>query len=752
MTVPAFPVPALLLALLTLPLSAFSAPPPVQNAQWTPVRDEVYLQESGRQVPSDRPVFAVGVLGGQVYAGFGNGVMRLNGDTLEAVEDGPHEYVLRMRTVDDALWVMTKTALHRFSQGVWTQAGEGPFADACGFNGEVIAARENGLHRYRGGKMEPWSVEDPAIGPISALACHADTVYCMGFDRVFLFDGLRFVSQRQDITEFGSLPSKDLRDMISMGDRLVVGSHIGLGMIRGTAATSILPFDGLPCNEITCLAKGFDHDFWAGTTKGAIRCANGEFQYFTVSRWLPDERVNAIACKDRAVYIATDKGIGIIEYEPYTLLKKADYYERHLEEWGQKRGPFVHILMKTPKTPSWVRQVSDNDVGWSTHYWAAQAFKYAVTGDPKARQNAVDGFNAMKWSEEITGIPGFPARSIWAVGETGYKVQTGSGHLPAEWNPTADGRWEWKGDTSSDEIDAQYYYAWIYYALVADPKGKAQAADHVSRVMDHIMDHGRTLCDVDGKPTAWGRWDPEYFAGKGDYARGLNGMEILNYLRVTHAITGNQKYLDAYNKLLGEGYADQIIVQKSVSPLHLFHSDDRLAFYCYYTLLPLEQDIYWRGIYRRSLERSWEIERIEQVPWFNFIYGALTGNECETGPAADHLRAWPLDLQSYPYDHSARLDIQPPKGYLPYAKVEKALSPRETNPRRWSENQGALKGNPRRVVDDPSGWLDAYWMGRYYGMILAPDTTDPALTSVPRRGLQLGAVPYDGPPMPNVLD
>jgi hypothetical protein len=658
-----------------------------------------------------------------------------------------------MRTVGNALWVMTKSGLHRFSEGTWTVAAEGEFADVCGFNGEVIAAKDNRLYRWLDDKMEPWSVEDPAVGPIHALACHTDTIYCLGFDRVFLFDGLRFVSQRQEVTEFGSLPSKDLRDMISLGDRLIVGTHIGLGVIRGTAATSILGFDGLPYNEITCLAKGFDHDYWAGTTKGAMRCVNGEFQYFDSVRWIPDEHVNALACAGRAVYLATDKGIGIIEYEPYTLLKKADYYERHLEEWGQKRMAFVHILMKDPATHSWTRQVSDNDVGWSTHYWAAQAFKYAVTGDPKARQNAVDGFNAMKWSVDITGNPGFPARSVWAVGETGYKVQTGSGHYPAEWNPAADGRWEWKGDTSSDEIDAQFYYAWIFYSLVADQKGKAQVAQHTSRIMDHIIEHGWTLCDADGKPTVWGRWDPDYFAGKGNYARGLNGMEILNFLRVTHAITRDQKYLDAYNKLIGEGYADKIMVQKLVfPPMAISHSDDRLAFYSYYTLLQLENDHYWRGVYRRSLERSWEIERIEQVPWFNFIYGAVTGNDCEAGPAAEHLRAWPLDLQHYPYDHTHRLDIQPPKGYLPYARVERALSPRETNPRRWTEDQGALKGKARRVVADPSGWLDAYWMGRYYGMILAPEEKDSTLTSVPRRGLQLGAVPYDGPPMPNVLE
>ena len=60
-------------------------------------------------------------------------------------------------------------------------------------------------------------------------------------------------------------------------------------------------------------------------------------------------------------------------------------------------------------------------------------------------------------------------------------------------------------------------------------------------------------------------------------------------------------------------------------------------------------------------------------------------------------------------------------------------------------------GHGGRVVVDPSGWLDAYWMGRYFGMILAPETSDPALLTVPDLPGGQGAAPYEGPPMPDVL-
>jgi hypothetical protein len=66
------------------------------------------------------------------------------------------------------------------------------------------------------------------------------------------------------------------------------------------------------------------------------------------------------------------------------------------------------------------------------------------------------------------------------------------------------------------------------------------------------------------------------------------------------------------------------------------HFDDELAFWAYPNLLRFEKDPALRSTYRRSFERTWELLRIEQVPWFNFAYGALTGNECEAPACSLH--------------------------------------------------------------------------------------------------------------------
>ena len=739
-------LPPVLLLVTFIPFTAAA------GAHWTPISDEPYLQEVGYQAPTDSRIWSVGVLGEAVYAGFGEGVMQLKDRArFEPAPGSPEGPIVRMETAGEALWVFTKKGLFRLTEAGWTAMGEGEFVDVCEYRGDVIVAAPGALYRVEGDMLAPLPNAAPTPGPIQGIDSYAETLYCLGYDRLITFDGKEYVHRK--VAEFGALPSKDLRDLLSFGSRLIVATHQGLGVLRGTAATAVLAADGLPYEETKALAMGFADDYWIATTGGAIRVVDGDFHFFTGPRWLPDNWVNAIACGAHTAYIATNAGLGIIDYEPYTLLKKAAYYERHLEEWGQKRMAFVHKLEWSPDKGGWVREVSDNDVGWSTHYWAAKAFKYAVTGDAQARQNAVDGFNAMKWSEEITPIDGFPARSIWAVGETGNRTTGGSGGYPAEWNPTPDGKWDWKGDTSSDETDAHFYYASIFYELAANEAEKEQVRDHLTRVSGHIMDNGWVLRDLDGKPTVWARWDPEYFAGKGKYARGLNGLEILNYMRTTYAITGNEKFKDGLQQLLDMNYLEKVIVQKIVFPADIFHSDDRLAFYNYYTLLQYETDPDLRSYYMRSLERSYEIERIEHIPWFNFIYGALTGHDCEVEEAAAHLREWPLDMVQYSFDFGNRADLEnTPRGYIPYCQVTRPFSPRERGATRWTANQGVDKGaSNAKEVEDPSGWLDAYWMGRYYGFILPPETDDPALTTVPPRGLRLGAVPYDGPPMPNVL-
>jgi len=209
---------------------------------------------------------------------------------------------------------------------------------------------------------------------------------------------------------------------------------------------------------------------------------------------LSGKQVHDISVGDSIVYIATGQGLAIIRYEPYTLAKKADYFERHLDEWGHKRLGFIHTLLY--QNGEWIREISDNDGGHTAPYLAAMTYKYAVTGDEKAREEAAESFKALLWLEKIVPIEGFFARAIWSVKADKHERSIhGSGGLPAKWYPTPDGNWYWKGDTSSDEVTAHFYAVSIFHDLATRGKEKEMAKAHLEKIASYIIDCGWTLHD-----------------------------------------------------------------------------------------------------------------------------------------------------------------------------------------------------------------------------------------------------------------
>ena len=118
-------------------------------------------------------------------------------------------------------------------------------------------------------------------------------------------------------------------------------------------------------------------------------------------------------------------------------------------------------------------------------------------------------------------------------------------------------------------------------------------------------------------------------------------------------------------QLLDWGYHNYTVRQKNTfPPENIAPWDDNLAFRSYYTLLRYTNDPQLRSIYIRSLERTWEVKRMEHISWFNFAYGVITGNECEVEQAVKHLREWTLDCVEHNYTNSFRDDLFPEPGYV----------------------------------------------------------------------------------------
>lgn len=738
---------------------------------WQPVKDHVYLQEVSQKIPTPDPVSSLAFFDDQLYVVSDGRIHAYQDDSFSEVSQAPRD-VERLLVLNDDLWALTAFGLFRFNNNTWTNTLAERVVDLCLHLGDVHAATREEIYRWKNGEFiniqpdegfRPRDVTvtmadgsqvltDPVrLGPIFRIASYSGTLYILRPGELVLLDGTMVNEYTMD---WGALPSPVTTDMLSLGSRLFISTAKGVGVLRGAAMTALQGTDGLPYEETTCLTAGFENDVWIGTTTGAVRMLKDEWNYFGPELWLPANHVHDIAVHDSTVAIATDGGVGIIRYEPYTLAKKAAFYERHLDAWGHKRLGFIHTLYRGPDG-EWIREISDNDGGHTAPYLAAMCYKYAVTGDESARQEAVHTFKAMVWLDQITPKDGFIARAIWSTsGDKDKKARHGSGGLPAKWYPTEDGKWYWKGDTSSDEVDAHIYSVSLFHDLVAQGEEKQLAAQHITHIASHIINNGWVLRDMNGAPTRWGRWDPEYLLRPYGYvARGLNGMQAQTYMLTAHAVSGDQIYKDGLQQVLDWGYHHYTVRQKiTFPPEDIAPWDDNLAQRCYHTLFRYVKDPYLRSIYLRSLERTWALKRIEHIPWYNFSYGAITGNDCEVEAAVDHLRAWTLDCVEYSYTNSHRADLFPEPGYVPYGGGTKAMSPRETAVKRG--HRSALPydgGSGGRRVMEPTGFLRDYWMGRYHGFITAATVTDPALTTVPKLpDGSYGAEPYDGPDRPEI--
>jgi len=467
---------------------------------------------------------------------------------------------------------------------------------------------------------------------------------------------------------------------------------------------------------------------WLGGALGAARFDPSRqdrwdrWRYFYGRRWLPDNHVQNIfleETKDRLrCWIRTETGVSRIEWRPMSLGEKAALFDRRIEARHVRHGLVASSALLAPGDLASNKKVSsDNDGLWTAIYLGAQAYRYAATGDQDARRKARRALEALMRLEAITGIPGFYARSIQSVEEG----PPGSG----EWHRTPDGRWQWKGDTSSDESVGHYYAYSVYFDLAADPEEKILIQAVVRRMTDYLIRNGYELLDIDGKPTRWGRWSEAYYqTEEGRYESALRSLELLSFLKTTYHITGDRKYQEAYEDRIRRGYAQKMrLYRRWPGGGEINFSDDELAYLSYAPLLKYERSPRLRKIYLEALRFAWSQVRSDRNPLWNYISVASGA-----GPMTDALRAEsrktlariPCDLITWTVRNSHRRDVLWRKELDRHGRRQLAfvLAPDERPLSKWNGNPYiADGGNGGRSEDDGSFFLLPYWMGRFHGWV-----------------------------------
>lgn len=513
-------------------------------------------------------------------------------------------------------------------------------------------------------------------------------------------------------------------------DDIIVGtSHGYYGINKTTGGESILLQTKIPILDVRFLTY-VNNQLWAGTANGAfMKRDTAGYDYYASKRWLLADSITGMAKGNHGdIYFLNSSGVNRISFVPYSYGGKARYFQQKIRQRHIRYGLLSQVRLNTPGALATAEMVdTDNDGLWSSFYLGSQAFRYTVTGDEIAREHVWETFEAYERLVSINPLEGFPSRTFE---RKGFKVSD-----PHAWRVGKDSAWEWKGTTSSDEFVGYIFITAMMDQFVAkSAKEKRRVAQFIDTILMHIIRNNYNFVDADGKPTRWGRWNPDYI---NSYAktisdRKLGSLDIIAGLQLGYALTGKSIYKEEALRLMKDhGYLDNIMINPfdiKATPGYFYdgtdmgtgpwnHSDDEMEFLSFWVLHHYAFDKELQKKYDSAIRQFWQIELPERHPVWNLITLGTEGS-FDRESTLWYLREFPVDQIRWDVKNSIRkdLDFLPPNFRQQFTKD--LLSPRERPAHRYNANEFILDGGSGgREELTGAEYLLPYWMARYLGAL-----------------------------------
>lgn len=709
--------------------------------------DEPYLQDSAEKYELREDIKNTSLL--QVRSDRNNAIKVLSSNGILNAYDNELASDLQYRPLTDlnivAMEIYNGQLVYLTDKSVLSNAWGGKFETEHGLNsprlftiGEdfmILVASSGALKLLKDGKSI-WNAQHAGINP-----------------KTLLFDekGKKFLALTEKAIYEIDIESPELKriyggsgltSMAFFGNDLIVGSNDGIITLSGESFTKGETNQKLPWTEITAV-KTINNELWFGSTKGAFKLRDdGKYDYYASKRWLVDDHVIDLAAgPDNSVLIVSKKGLSQINFKSMTLSEKADYFQKIQRLRHIRYGLTANLSLKTPgDLATGYYHDSDNDGLWTSMYLAGELFRYAVTKEEDAKQNAYEAFEAMERLTDITPMHGFPARSFerdgYEVGlhANGFSEEWYQKHVAENgrvWQLADDKKWRWKSTTSSDESCGHFFVYALFAELAPDQEWKDRAIHQIKIQMDHIMDNNWYLVDWNGEPTAWGRWNPKYVnsfpINVGD--RRLNSTLVLSFLQTAYHFTKDEKYKKAARKLIKKhGYDEN--ANRSASVIGYVegedlsdkwnHSDDEMYFLTVPGFVKYAFTEEQKKNHFEAAKSHWEVERSEKNPLWNYLFALVGGTKIDSDASAWWLREFPMDLIDWKVDNSHRKDltvIEPNFRSQTYTEVlpgdERVLHKHNGAYR----NNGGSNGGREYA---PYIYLMPYWAGRYVEAISEP--------------------------------
>ena len=724
-----------------------SSPSATGSIEPTAYSDTVFLQEFHEAYPlddiADNNVRSIAVdHNSNVWIATKSGVFRKNkGErtwlpVLPKEEQGPS---FDLEAGQESVWFSTWHAVYQFKDGNLHKitGAKPPVSSLCISSEGVYALGPTGIWLFSRGKWEPKDFQ-VARSVRDVISDHSGGLW-IGTD-VGLYH-----STPDSTTHFVTgedVVSAYIRGVALNGTELWAGGLGGVAKINNHKKTEeLVPADGIPSVNVNCIQKSPSGGMWIGTDVGVVRyLPDGSHSLLFSRRWLVGDKVNDIAFDSNGdAWIATDNGVSAVKKKAMTLASKQLYFydvlmRRHIREpWiaGQCRLPLAG------DTTKWEPEDDDNDGEYGGNYLAMESFRYAVTKNEDARVKAAKAFRFLKFLQEVTDTDGFFARTIvpseWENVHDGnriYSPQELADALVKEprfkpvatrWRKSIDGKWLWKGDTSSDEICGHMFGYYFYYEFVADQEEKKIVRKHVAAIVDHLIRNNYTLTDIDSSSTRWGVWSPDKLNRDPEWSpdRNLNSMELLGFLKLAYYMTEDETYQKEYLRLIKEeNYLENMGNIPQQNRAWFVYYDVILAAYAYPILLRCEKDPELLKFYTGHIDKWMEERKKDNNPLINFIYCYSRNKKIELPSSVALLIDTPLDLIDWTIDHSKREDVELVRapvldeiqvGVLQPASIRSTI--------RWDKNPWGVSPGNHNMEREPVFWLLPYWMGKYLEMI-----------------------------------
>jgi hypothetical protein len=434
--------------------------------------------------------------------------------------------------------------------------------------------------------------------------------------------------------------------------------------------------------------------------------------------------------------------------DPSPLVEKAAYFEQDLLDKHWLDGLYISIV---PAAPSGTKlEHTVNQPGnvihagvWTGRYLGGVGYQYVVTRDPRVREHGGQILRALRILQEVTGKPGLLAR--------GYV----KGHGPVmDWERNGADSLEWRqgqgeyagyryyGDVSVDNFNAVLYGYSVYYDLAADEEQRKYIAHDVDRLMTHLLDNHCRIVDVDGEVTQFGHVGIDPDPARDEYYRGVYASRMSFYgassiaglplraqlmllpdLLIAHRITGQERYLDLYRRVVARHKDNP--ESRRAEPFSLErlaranHSSEGQGYEAVFSLLRYERDPELLARYRQWASDLWEMNWMEGNSLFTYMtlatlpeYAAPESPGAPRAPsdavphAADGLASANRTLELYPVNrvlrpvmNSLREDVELNPHTAP-GRPPQAARPLPINERPL-DNEDVWKGNPYQL----DGWL-----------------------------------------------